>query len=398
MPGTNIHNLPYPAQLAPGAGPDVPADLKSALDAIDPKLSPVSKGLIDDRPPFGKVGQRYIATDEANTVYLDIGTVWVKETPSADAAAGVASLRTLGAGPLQAAAGNDGRLSDARAPLDGSVTAAKIADALKPSTGAAAATEALRALGVAAGTAAAGNDGRLSDARVPLAHAASHQEGGADDIGSVPIGGMIAYAGQALPAGTKWDWADGGLIDKTTFATFFGRVQHAYNGGVDPGSNKVRKPDKRGRVSVGADSMGVGAAGRLPNSNRALGQNGGEERHTLAATEAGVSSHGHGHDFGVWNGGAHGHTASGGAGFMTIEQGGQIQKRAGTPYGTGSGFIGDAVFVPNGAVLADGGTNVTPDHTHVLGGGVINHGGQAATNPHNNLQPYEVDNYIVRVA
>ena len=47
------------------------------------------------------------------------------------------------------------------------VTNSKMAAALKPSGTAAAGTEALRALGTSSSTACAGNDGRLSDARAP---------------------------------------------------------------------------------------------------------------------------------------------------------------------------------------------------------------------------------------
>lgn len=50
---------------------------------------------------------------------------------------------------------------------DKAIGAGHVSDALKPSAGATAGTEALRALGTSAGTAAAGNDGRLSDQRVP---------------------------------------------------------------------------------------------------------------------------------------------------------------------------------------------------------------------------------------
>jgi hypothetical protein len=45
-----------------------------------------------------------------------------------DGVAGTASMRTLGTGATQAAAGNDSRLSDARTPSDNSVTSAKIVD------------------------------------------------------------------------------------------------------------------------------------------------------------------------------------------------------------------------------------------------------------------------------
>jgi hypothetical protein len=45
-----------------------------------------------------------------------------------DGSAATPTLRSLGSGPLQAAAGNDPRLSDQRTPLDNSVTGAKVAN------------------------------------------------------------------------------------------------------------------------------------------------------------------------------------------------------------------------------------------------------------------------------
>lgn len=132
-----------------------------------------------------------------------------------DGAAGTASMRTLGTGAAQAAAGNDSRLSDSRAPsgtaggaLDGSypnpglaasvagaglaetsdvlsvnVDASTIeinADTLRVKAGGitgnevaaaikdpAAATAGLRTLGTGSAQAAAGNDSRLSDTRTP---------------------------------------------------------------------------------------------------------------------------------------------------------------------------------------------------------------------------------------
>lgn len=62
---------------------------------------------------------------------------------------------------------------------DGTITLAKMAAS---ASGAAAGTASLRALGTGATQACAGNDDRLSDARTPTAHAASHEDGGDDVI------------------------------------------------------------------------------------------------------------------------------------------------------------------------------------------------------------------------
>lgn len=69
----------------------------------------------------------------AGTSSLAIGTTSTTAkagdyTPPADAAAGTASMRTLGTGALQAVAGNDSRLSDARTPLTHTHTASQISD------------------------------------------------------------------------------------------------------------------------------------------------------------------------------------------------------------------------------------------------------------------------------
>ena len=100
---------------------------------------------------------------------------------STDQAASTGSLRTLGTGVLQACAGNDSRLSDARTPTaHASSHNAGGSDAL--TIDAAAGTGSLRTLGTSATSACAGNDSRLSDARTPTAHASTHNAGGADAL------------------------------------------------------------------------------------------------------------------------------------------------------------------------------------------------------------------------
>jgi microcystin-dependent protein len=168
-----------------------------------------------------------------------------------------------------------------------------------------------------------------------------------------PIGSVVAYSGTGDPAGGNWMLADGRLVDKTTYADFFAAVGHAHNGGADPGSNKVRLPDYRGRSLVAQDNMGTarGAAGVL-TGNRARGQTGGEEKHTLTVAE--LANHGH-----------------------------QVPQR---------------ITQPGDATPWDDGSHVpyvkrTPDFDGNAVGTTSNGGGQS----HNNMQPYVVDNVIVRV-
>lgn len=237
-------------------------------------------------------------------------------------------------------------------------------------------------------------------------HAADHIEGGADPVkGQVPIGGVISYAGGTLPPGTEWDWADGGLIDRTTFATFFSRVGHDYNGGVDPGSNKVRKPDKRGRIPMGADNFGpLGAANRITVANRARGQNGGSERVQLASTESGLPAHSH-------TDSGHSHSASSGlglGGIFPLEYPAFTDSWLNNALASAVGGGGGSWNPP--IPLAGGSANRQPwiagpdlNHGHsvsiVPGTATIqNNAAAGAAASHQNLQPYEADNYLVRIA
>lgn len=111
--------------------------------------------------------------------------------------------------------------------------------------------------------------------------------------GGPPIGAVMAYVGNGDPGDGVWVVADGRLVDKTTYGTFYARASHAYNGGVDPGSNKVRIPDYRGRSLVGAIDMGGAGAGLSDNVHiqAARGAAGGEVTHILTTAEMPVHAH-----------------------------------------------------------------------------------------------------------
>lgn len=178
----------------------------------------------------------------------------------------------------------------------------------------------------------------------------------------IPVGFIVFDSGTSLPsiAGWVWDYADGGLIDKTTYAAFFGRVGHGYNGGVDPGSNKVRKPDHRGRGPVGPDTMGTspysgaaGAAGRLTvpaGHQNAIGQTGGEERHTQLLSELVSHYHDHAGETGqthpneVGNDSDHFEVGWGGANRQTTGTRSQPQG-SGQPFNVTQPYQVDAVYV-----------------------------------------------------
>lgn len=108
---------------------DVPASLAALVAVIDTNAAWISKGTFASRPAPGTVaGKLYYATD-TGAFYVTDGAAWqlVNPYPGSDLAAGVASLRTLGAGALQAASGTDARLSDTRTPSALSVVTSTIA-------------------------------------------------------------------------------------------------------------------------------------------------------------------------------------------------------------------------------------------------------------------------------
>ena len=99
----------------------------------------------------------------------------------------------------------DATTTNQRVPTDGSVTDAKVAGGaaiaeskLALASDAAAGTASRRTLGTGATQAAAGNDGRLSDARTPTAHHASHETGGSDPLTSYAPVSFTALIGDAV--------------------------------------------------------------------------------------------------------------------------------------------------------------------------------------------------------
>jgi len=109
--------------------------------------------------------------------------------------------------------------------------------------------------------------------------------------GALPSGVMMAFGGAAAPTG--WLLCNGALVSRTIYAALFAVIGTSY--GVGDGSTTFGLPDLRGRVAAGMDPSN--ATGRLTASATggvsaaALGNNGGEQAHTLATPE--IPSHNH---------------------------------------------------------------------------------------------------------
>lgn len=187
---------------------------------------------------------------------------------------------------------------------------------------------------------------------------------------ATPTGVLLPFAGSAAPGG--WLLADGTPISRTTYAALFAVIGTTY--GVGDGSTTFNLPNMQGRIPVGRDAA--------QTEFDTLGETGGAK--TVALSTAEMPSHAH-----VQN--AHTH---------------------GQDYHSHTSHIDGNVVGYNGGVAGGFyfGGNQAPSHydytgfsaTDTLSGGAI----QSATpteqtagsgTAHQNLQPYTVLNYIIKV-
>ena len=181
-----------------------------------------------------------------------------------------------------------------------------------------------------------------------------------ENLITVPIGGGLDFYGRTAPE--KYLFADGSAISRTEYAELFAVIGTTY--GAGDGSTTFNLPDKRERVTVGyKEGSTNGTSGATMGT---LGAKGGEFKHALSAGENGP----HTHSFA----------------------------------GSGSGSITD--IYPSGivSVNADYGNaraNVYNSNTSASRSVSISISGTTGSSgngtAHNNLQPYLVCNYIIRV-
>ena len=176
---------------------------------------------------------------------------------------------------------------------------------------------------------------------------------------TLPIGTQVAYGGTVPPTG--WLICDGSAVSRTTYAELFKVIGTSY--GAGDGSTTFNLPNKKGRVSAGYDST---------NSKfNAIGKKLGEETHTLTAQE--LASHNHSGTTDL--AGEHTHTSKD---YYDVLYGQGTQRRV-VAYGSTTN-IGDTVSINNAG-----------SHQHTFT--TNNTGGNQ---PHNNVQPTEVDNWIIK--
>lgn len=192
----------------------------------------------------------------------------------------------------------------------------------------------------------------------------------------MPAGSIIQFGGSLAPSG--WVLCDGTQYDGTNpiYSRLFGAIGTNY-GGLGTTFNV---PDLKGRVPVGYGS-GAGL------TNRNLNDKGGAETHTLATTE--IPSHFHTQPTHIHSQPSHQHgldprtsfdpgdSPTGNWGFIATQY-------TGNPNGPTGGVTVQAITQSSGG-----------DNTGFGGGD--NTGNTGGGNAHNNMQPFIVVNYLIKL-
>lgn len=160
---------------------------------------------------------------------------------------------------------------------------------------------------------------------------------------TLPVGSIIPFAGLDMPA--NWLPCMGQELSRTTYADLFAKIGTIY--GTGDGSTTFNLPDLRGRVTVGVDVR--------DSDLESIGNTGGEKEHTLTVDE--MPAHDH-----------------------TIKTNDTLKSSSGIGY----------YCLNSTEAYAEG-----AEHVINNGGRISSAGGSQA---HNNLQPYLVTAYIIKVS
>ena len=99
----------------------------------------------------------------------------------------------------------------------------------------------------------------------------------------IPVGMVMLYADEYLPASAPFLWCNGAAVSRTTYANLFNVIGTTYGSG--DGSTTFNVPDTRGRTII---NQGTGSG----LTERTIGHKGGAERHVLTLDQ--LPPHGHG--------------------------------------------------------------------------------------------------------
>lgn len=193
----------------------------------------------------------------------------------------------------------------------------------------------------------------------------------------VPPGSLLMFAGSVAPQG--YLLCDGSSVARSEYAVLFDVIGTTY--GVGDGTTTFNVPDLRSR-----HPMGAGTGGGL--SSRSLGEAAGAETVTLTTPQ--LPSHTHtgtvdsngSHAHGITDPG-HAHTQN------TIND--DYNNSGANPPGFSADSAGSVTWSNINANVTGITVNANGDHTHTFTSNSTG-GGQ----PHSNLAPYLVVNFIIK--
>lgn len=199
----------------------------------------------------------------------------------------------------------------------------------------------------------------------------SHSPSGVVKEVGTPVGVVSDWAGLESKVPEGWMLCDGRSLPKAGYPLLYDRIGDTYGST----STTFNIPDHRGRVSVAPDNMGGIPVGRIIDT--VLGGTGGEEMVTLTTAQMPSHTHSNG-SLTAASAGSHSHQTDTGNSFVVrIGSGGTWNLPA------GSGNARDRLV-----------TNTAGAHTHNVTGSTSAAG---SGNAHNNMQPYIIQNKIIKV-
>jgi len=197
----------------------------------------------------------------------------------------------------------------------------------------------------------------------------------------VPTGAIFPYPAEIAPQG--YLVCNGQIISQSEYSKLYSVIGSSYNVGGEP-SGTFRLPDLASRVPVGVDSS--------QTEFTPLGKSGGAETHKLSIEE--LATHTHTQNAHTHTQNAHNHTQSSHSHSATFG--------FGAPGGSaGYGFFGS--FRNRVGVTGGWGLGTSSSQPGIDGRVATNQNARAENLPtggdlpHNNVQPYLVTNYIVKV-
>jgi microcystin-dependent protein len=170
-----------------------------------------------------------------------------------------------------------------------------------------------------------------------------------------PIGSIVSFAGSTAPTG--WSLCDGSAISRVDYSTLFTAIGTTY--GVGNGTTTFNLPNLKGRVPVGLDSA--------QTEFDALGETGGVKAVTLTAAQSGLPAHSHG-----ITDPSHSH-------YLDWRNNVNVANFAGAYGSVGSNAAGNTYGATTGI-------------------SINNNTATNASASHDNLQPYIVMHYIIRIS